>query len=154
MSETKESKLPEQGSVEIPLNDDTKQSSRKSSSSTSSFEEREVTDTRPLDQLPASVKEEQTSDKVEPLPVRPPRGVALTFKTTSLDDPTYYSQSSLASEKSPKTGRARGQVRAHNYRTSSKMTETDRDPDGVNEDIKVSFITPLIFYGQTTPKQH
>ena len=141
MSNTTDVKLAEPESVEIPLDDEKQQPSRKSSTSTSSFEEREVTDTRPLDQQPASINAEQETDKVDTLPIRPPRGVALTFKTTSLDDPTYYSQSSLASEKTPKTtGRARVQVRAQEKRTESKMTETDRDPEGINDDIKVQFI--------------
>ena len=141
MSNTTDVKLAEPESVEIPLDDEKQQPSRKSSTSTSSFEEREVTDTRLLDQQPASINAEQETDKVDTIPIRPPRGVALTFKTTSLDDPTYYSQSSLASEKTPKTtGRARVQVRAQEKRTESKMTETDRDPEGINDDIKVQFI--------------
>ena len=131
MSDPKETKISEQDTVEIQLNDVPQPSSRKSSTSTSSFEEREITDTRPLEQEPTSVAVET------PLPKKTPRGVALTFKTTSLDDPTYYSQSSLTSDKSPKTTRAGVHVRAQERMTSAKLADIDRDPDRVNEDIKV-----------------
>ena len=138
MSTATEVKLAEPESVEIPLDDEKRQQSRKSSTSTSSFEEREVTDKRPIDQQPESINANQESDKVETLPIRPPRGTALSFKTTSLDDPTFYSQGSLTSEKSPKrTDRVRVQVRAQEKKTASKMTETERDPDGINDDVKV-----------------
>ena len=141
MSSTPEVKLAEPESVEIPLDDVKHQQSRKSSTSTSSFEEREVTEKRPLDQQPSSIDAKQESDKVDTLPIRPPRGTALSFKTTSLDDPTFYSQSTLNSEKSPnRTDRVRVQVRAQEKRTESKMTETERDPEGINDEVKVAYI--------------
>ena len=143
MSTATEAKLAEPESVEIPLDEQ----SRKSSTSTSSFEEREVTDKRPIDQQPESINANQESDKVDTLPVRPPRGTALSFKTTSLDDPTFYSQGSLTSEKSPKrTERVRVQVRAQEKKTASKMTETERDPDGINDDVKVRSIFYFLLY--------
>ena len=136
MSDLKDAKLSEQETVEIQLNDGSTVTSRKSSTSTSSFEEREITDIRPLDQQPASV----TPTSETRLPRKTPRGVALTFKTTSHDDPAYYSQSSLGSDKIPKTGRAGVHVRAQEKMTSEKIRDIDRDPDRVNEDIKVGYL--------------
>ena len=144
MSDTKQPSASDgPASVEIPLDNVSQHSigrkSSTSSASTSSFEnvitakpdnvENVVEDeSEPLD--PATVEVEELEPKAAP------RG-ALTFKTTSLDDPTYYAQTTSSSNSPSLKATTRSQGRTP---TKMNITYEDRDPENVNEIVKVPIL--------------
>ena len=129
----------EVGESRKSLGDNGKNLSRKSSSSsTSSFEDIKLNvkadDSRFLEPPTITIENEKR---------KPALKGALTFKTTSLDDPTYYAQTTSTSDANKsQTSRYNGKKfnSGKKERAPPIMATEDRDPENINDIVMVRII--------------